>query len=91
MLLGEYDSTNFADYYIYWLSVAFMFIIVIVMLNVLIAIVGDSYDATMVKSTELFWRAKVELVAKVSTTIRGDDLVGKDVRVEEQRGGTEQD
>ena len=40
------------------------------MLNVLIAIVSDSYDNAMVKSTELFWLARLELVAEVSTTFK---------------------
>ena len=40
----------------YLVSVMFVFMvmIVIVMLNALIAIVNDSYDAAMVKSFELF-------------------------------------
>jgi hypothetical protein len=70
MMLGNYDPEDFVDYYQYWISVVFMFMIVIVMLNVLIAIVSDSYDAAMVKSTELFWRARLELVAEIKTTFK---------------------
>ncbi|GMI20071.1 hypothetical protein TeGR_g7190, partial [Tetraparma gracilis] len=71
MLLGDYDPDQFPTTYAYAISVVFMFIIVIVMLNVLIAIVSDSYDNAMVKSTELFWLARLELVAEVSTTFKG--------------------
>ncbi|GMI30895.1 hypothetical protein TeGR_g10828 [Tetraparma gracilis] len=70
MLLGDYDPDQFPTTYAYAISVVFMFIIVIVMLNVLIAIVSDSYDNAMVKSTELFWLARLELVAEVSTTFK---------------------
>ncbi|GMI32866.1 hypothetical protein TeGR_g2991, partial [Tetraparma gracilis] len=70
MVLGTRDEGVFPTTYAYAISVVFMFIIVIVMLNVLIAIVSDSYANAMVKSTELFWLARLELVAEVSTTFK---------------------
>ena len=66
--MGGYDADNFPDTYTNTLSSIFLFLIVIVMLNVLIAIVGDSYGSAMAKSTQLFWSARMELVAEVSTT-----------------------
>ena len=70
MMLGDYDPDQFESKYAYFLSAAFMFIVVVVMLNVLIAIVSDSYDNAMVRSNELFWSARLSLVAEVSTTFK---------------------
>ena len=69
MMLGDFNPEHFnGDYLPLALGFLFMFIVVIIMLNVLIAIVSDSYDAAMSKSDELFWRAKFELITEVSTT-----------------------
>jgi succinate dehydrogenase hydrophobic anchor subunit len=68
MVTGVYDPDDFPDAYTFALSAVFLFTVVIVMLNVLIAIVSDSYDAAMVKSAQLFWSARMGLVAELSTT-----------------------
>jgi len=47
-----------------------MFACGVCMLNVLIAIVSDSYEAAMTKSTELYWRAQFELITEISTTFK---------------------
>ena len=43
-----------------------MVVVVIVQLNILIAIVSDSYDAAMAKSEALYYRAKLELVTETA-------------------------
>jgi hypothetical protein len=42
----------------------FLFIIVIVMMNVLIAIVSDSYDDAMTRAEMLFWCSQLDLIAE---------------------------
>ena len=42
----------------------FLLLVVMVLSNVLIAIVSDSYDEATAESEELFWRARFELVAE---------------------------
>ena len=70
MVLGKMDNVvMFKNSYFAWLLfLSYTFLVVIVLLNVLIAIVGDSYDAALVKAEELFWRSRVELIAEISTT-----------------------
>jgi hypothetical protein len=47
------------------LFLVFMFFVVVVMLNVLIAIVSDSYDYALTRSEKLFLRARLVLVAEL--------------------------
>ena len=47
------------------LFVIFMFFVVVVMLNVLIAIVSDSYDFALTRAEKLFLRARLVLVAEL--------------------------
>ena len=64
MTLGEYDVDDYSDSWLmltYFLS--FMLLMTIIMLNVLIAIVSDSYDSVMIRSKKLFLRAKFQIVA----------------------------
>ena len=49
------------------LSMSYTIIVFIILLNVLIAIVGDSYDSVLVKSDELFWRSRLLLINEIST------------------------
>jgi hypothetical protein len=67
MLLGDFDMDAFPTVFTKLLFVVFMFIVVVILLNILIAIVSDSYDNAMVKSTELFWKSRLELVAEIKT------------------------
>merc|ERR1711871_1230263 len=64
MTLGEYDVDDYSDSWLmltYFLS--YMLLMTIIMLNVLIAIVSDSYDSVMIRSKKLFLRAKFQIVA----------------------------
>ncbi|GMH95989.1 hypothetical protein TL16_g13263 [Triparma laevis f. inornata] len=72
MILGTFEPSAFAGFWAEALFLMYSFLVVIILLNVLIAIVGDSYDAVLVKSTELFWQSRLELVAEITTTF---DLV----------------
>ena len=47
-----------------FLFVALMMVVVVVMMNILIAIVSDSYSDAMRRSGPLFWRARVDLIAE---------------------------
>lgn len=47
------------------LFMLFMFFVVVVMLNVLIAIVSDSYDFALTRSEKLFLRARLQLLAEL--------------------------
>ena len=68
MLLGKLDEPeSFEGPLPTGLFIAYTFIIFIIMLNVLIAIVSDSYDVVLVMSTELFWRSRLELIAEITT------------------------
>ncbi|GMI09273.1 hypothetical protein TrVE_jg5806 [Triparma verrucosa] len=68
MILGTFESAAFTGVWSQGLFLSYSFLVVIVLLNVLIAIVGDSYDAVLVTSTELFWRSRLELIAEITTT-----------------------
>lgn len=41
----------------------FVFVIIVVLLNILIAIVSDSYDEAMARSRNLFWFARLKIVS----------------------------
>ena len=47
--------------------VVFISFVVIVMLNVLIAVVSDSYDYAMTRATQLFLRTRLQLVAELDS------------------------
>ena len=69
MLMGNLDEPSLfqGKATTYVLFILYTIIVYIVLLNVLIAIIGDSYDAVLVKSNELFWQARLELIAEIST------------------------
>ena len=67
MMLGEFDTDKFPDLFAKIIFALYMFIVVVCMLNVLIAIVSDSYDNAMVKSPELYYRSRLGLIAEIST------------------------
>ena len=58
-ILGDFDDGAFLSPEDKALFVLYMFFVVIVMLNILIAIVSDSYDDGMVRSESLFWLARL--------------------------------
>ena len=63
-IVGEVDDGAFPTTPSFYLFSAFGLVIVIVMLNILIAIVSDSYKDAMMRSAPLFWRARVDLIAE---------------------------
>ena len=67
-LLGDFDTDAYPDGFTSILFGIFSFGVMIVLLNVLIAIVSDTYDMVLVNSSELFWRSRLELIAEISTT-----------------------
>ncbi|GMH81026.1 hypothetical protein TrLO_g9475, partial [Triparma laevis f. longispina] len=87
MILGTFEPSAFAGFWAEALFLMYSFLVVIILLNVLIAIVGDSYDAVLVKSTELFWQSRLELVAEITTTfdfvLKGKDLTNWKKSVED--------
>ena len=64
MLIGEYHVEQFEQTWLLMsLNLAFMFMMTIVMLNMLIAIISDSYDAAIARSKSLYLRAKFQTTA----------------------------
>ena len=62
---GHFERERFTTIFSVVLIVFFSFMVVIVLLNVLIAIVSDSYEKCLVRSQCLFGRARVMLVAEL--------------------------
>ena len=55
-LFGQFDKASYDDAWSFALFLFYSMLVVIILLNVLIAIVGDSYDSVLVKSEEMYWR-----------------------------------
>lgn len=62
---GEFDGEDFESGLAMLLVIFFTFMVVIVLLNVLIAIVSDSYEKCLTRSEFLFGRARVVLLAEL--------------------------
>merc|ERR1711998_41535 len=64
--------------------VLFTFMVMVLLLNMLIAIVSDSYDYAMIRSKQLFLRARIELAAELvvigyaRSTLEADDVTPVD-------------
>ena len=65
-LLGDFESDTYSDTFEWTLFIMFSFLVMIILLNVLIAIVSDSYDAAMAKSEALYYRSHLELVTETA-------------------------
>ena len=65
ILLGEIDAAREFNDYAFLFFLAFTFIGVIVLLNVLIAIVSDSYDKAQAKNKSLFGLIRLEVAAEL--------------------------
>uniref|UniRef100_A0A7S2UNT3 Ion transport domain-containing protein n=1 Tax=Attheya septentrionalis TaxID=420275 RepID=A0A7S2UNT3_9STRA len=82
---GEFDRSDFSTVLSVTLAVFFTFMVVLVLLNVLIAIVSDSYEKCLVRSHFLFGRARVMLLAELVSfqnllrTNSGADLETRDL------------
>ena len=64
--VGEFDPDNFDEVAVRILLVFFILVVMIVFLNVLIAIVSDSYDLSMAKAEGLFLRSRCELITETA-------------------------
>ena len=64
--VGEFDPDNFDEVAVRVLLVFFILVVMIVFLNVLIAIVSDSYDLSMAKAEGLFLRSRCELITETA-------------------------
>jgi len=64
--IGDYDLDNYPKSADRTYLVLFLVVVVIVQLNILIAIVSDSYDAAMAKSEGLYYRSHLELVSETA-------------------------
>ena len=64
--IGDYDLDNYPNPADRTYLVLFLVVVVIVQLNILIAIVSDSYDAAMAKSEALYYRSHLELVGETA-------------------------
>jgi hypothetical protein len=62
--LGEFDDVGYQTDNAHLLFSFFMLVMVIIMMNILIAIVSDSYDDAMKRSAQIYWRARVLLIAE---------------------------
>lgn len=69
VLLGELDDQIVGGIgdkvFALMMFFVFTFIMAIVMLNILIAVISDSYEKTMINSTKLFGRARVQQLAEI--------------------------
>ena len=74
---GQFDREDFHTPFSVFLIVLFSFMVVIVLLNVLIAIVSDSYEKCLIRSQFLFGRARVMILAEL---ISFQNLLRKDNR-----------
>jgi len=70
MLIGDFDSSIYGYEYVKILFMAYMFVVVIIMLNVLIAIVSDSYAEAMSQSDQLYYMSRLELIVEIRDTFR---------------------
>lgn len=79
---GEFERSDFTSGVSVFLAVLFTFMVVIVLLNVLIAIVSDSYEKCLLRSEFLFGRARImllgELVSFQNLLRSGGDGLDKD-------------
>jgi len=73
MLVGEVDETKFADSaFATALFIAFMFMVVILLANVLIAIVTDSYKVIQdQRAAIVFWTNRLDFVAEMDAIANG--------------------
>mmetsp|Transcript_30816 Transcript_30816/g.69188 ORF Transcript_30816/g.69188 Transcript_30816/m.69188 type:complete len:393 (-) Transcript_30816:410-1588(-) len=76
--LGDFDDSNYPTTDMHFLFLFFCLTITIVMMNVLIAIVSDSYTNAVNRSLPLFWHARLDLVAEyepLMPTLKNEGLV----------------
>ena len=64
--VGEFDPDNFDEVVVRCLLVFYVLVVMVVLLNVLIAIVSDSYDISMAKAEALYYRSRLELITEMA-------------------------
>ena len=64
--VGEFDPDNFDQVVVRCLLVFYVLVVIVVLLNVLIAIVSDSYDISMAKAEALYYRSRLELITEMA-------------------------
>ena len=64
--VGEFDPDNFDQVVVRCLLVFYVLVVMVVLLNVLIAIVSDSYDISMAKAEALYYRSRLELITETA-------------------------
>jgi len=90
--LGEVDSGAYPTGDSYWIFATFSLVMIIIMMNILIAIVSDSYSDAIKRSGQLFWRARLDLISEYEPLLPkvengkldGDDTDDEDDQVEDQ-------
>merc|ERR1740136_464189 len=71
MMLGDFDHYGFSakskavTVVVKILFVAFTFLVMLILLNMLIAIISDSYDYAIIRAEELFLQARINLAAEL--------------------------
>lgn len=73
--VGDLDTDAYPTALDKLILLLFIFVIVVVMLNVLIAIVCDSYNYAMATSVQLFWRSRLELMFEYENKHSLDSLL----------------
>ena len=63
ILLGEFDEAQYVNDWAFVMFVVFTLVGVIILLNLLIAVVSDSYENAQARSRVLFVRSRLELAA----------------------------
>lgn len=65
LMIGDFEREWFQTPFLVALFLAYTFIVMILLLNILIAVVSDSYDFAIVRSNVLFRRARLDLAAEL--------------------------
>lgn len=65
LIFQDFDRETFETPFSVFLMVLYSFMIVLVMLNVLIAVASESYEKCVVRSSSLFGRARVMMLAEI--------------------------
>ena len=69
MMIGDFERDWFGSTFTLLLFLGYTFIVMILMLNILIAVVSDSYDYAVIKSRQLFCRTRLELAAELDVML----------------------
>jgi len=65
VMLGDFGGFKATSEYDVAIFVAYTFLVMVMMLNILIAVVSDSYDYAQIRARQLFLSARLDLVAEM--------------------------